>query len=200
MSGGHNHYTGCSCPWCLHISFKDKSASPINFKSSTVASFTNPNARCPECDAPVFYYRSPFNGRVFFDNLGKPWPKHPCTDNDRPVRRYESSDPNQIDFDYAKTWKEGGWKPISFFLFGNPNTNGVRRLIVRELLSNTSRHFEASGIPDEVEHDPVFLRQAVGGEWELDTPRGTFPVKLAQLNPNALWRKRRTSAKTSDEN
>lgn len=27
------------------------------------------------------YYQSPFGGRVFFDALGWPWPKHPCTDN-----------------------------------------------------------------------------------------------------------------------
>jgi hypothetical protein len=30
----------------------------------------------------VIFYRSPFDGRVFFDPpLGPPWPKHPCTDN-----------------------------------------------------------------------------------------------------------------------
>ncbi|WP_097010311.1 hypothetical protein [Pseudodesulfovibrio profundus] len=27
----------------------------------------------------VFYYQSPNGGRVFFDELGPPWPKHPCT-------------------------------------------------------------------------------------------------------------------------
>jgi hypothetical protein len=31
----------------------------------------------------VFFYQSPFGGRVFFDDLGWPWPKHPCTDNPR---------------------------------------------------------------------------------------------------------------------
>jgi hypothetical protein len=29
----------------------------------------------------VYFYRSPSGGRVFFDDLGPPWPKHPCTDN-----------------------------------------------------------------------------------------------------------------------
>jgi hypothetical protein len=32
------------------------------------------------CGAAVFFYRSPHGGRVFFDELGIPWPKHPCTD------------------------------------------------------------------------------------------------------------------------
>lgn len=29
----------------------------------------------------MFFYQSPFGGRVFFDDLGPPWPKHPCTDH-----------------------------------------------------------------------------------------------------------------------
>jgi hypothetical protein len=45
------------------------------------ASFTDPNATCPICGARVFYYESPYGGRVFFDELGPPWPKHPCTDS-----------------------------------------------------------------------------------------------------------------------
>lgn len=47
---------------------------------STYESYTNPNASCPVCGAAVFFYRSPHGGRVFFDELGVPWPKHPCTD------------------------------------------------------------------------------------------------------------------------
>jgi hypothetical protein len=50
----------------------------------TVASYVNTNARCPVCDCPVIFYRSPYDGRVFFDPpLGPPWPKHPCTDSSR---------------------------------------------------------------------------------------------------------------------
>lgn len=46
----------------------------------TYDSFTIPNASCPVCGDPVFFYQSPYGGRVFFDELGPPWPKHPCTD------------------------------------------------------------------------------------------------------------------------
>jgi len=45
-----------------------------------VESYLDPNARCPVCGASVFFYSSPHNGRVFFDDVGWPWPKHPCTD------------------------------------------------------------------------------------------------------------------------
>ena len=49
--------------------------------NSETSRFVNPNANCPVCNAPVFYYQNEFGSRVFFDELGPPWPKHPCTDN-----------------------------------------------------------------------------------------------------------------------
>lgn len=33
---------------------------------------------CPKCGDSVFYYRNMHGSRVFFDDLGAPWPKHPC--------------------------------------------------------------------------------------------------------------------------
>jgi hypothetical protein len=46
----------------------------------TTARYVNPNADCPVCGAPVFFYQNEFGSRVYFDELGPPWPKHPCTD------------------------------------------------------------------------------------------------------------------------
>jgi hypothetical protein len=43
--------------------------------------YVNPNARCPVCREPVFFYANRFGSRVFFDELGPAWTKHPCTDN-----------------------------------------------------------------------------------------------------------------------
>lgn len=45
--------------------------------------FVVPNAKCPVCGVPVFYYANQFGSRVYFDDLGPPWPKHPCTDQPR---------------------------------------------------------------------------------------------------------------------
>jgi hypothetical protein len=57
-------------------------------------SYVNPNAKCPVCGADVYFYQSPYGGRVFFDELGPPWPKHPCTSSDdsfaqRKVREFD---------------------------------------------------------------------------------------------------------------
>jgi hypothetical protein len=46
------------------------------------ARLIRPNAKCPVCGAPVYFYQNEFGSRVFFDELGPPWPKHPCTDKD----------------------------------------------------------------------------------------------------------------------
>lgn len=37
-----------------------------------------PNARCPVCGAAVYFYKNEVGSRVYFDEIGPPWPKHPC--------------------------------------------------------------------------------------------------------------------------
>jgi hypothetical protein len=58
-----------------------------HIKNSRTARFVNPNAYCPVCGAPVFFYQNENGSRVFFDELGPPWPKHPCTDTKARSRR-----------------------------------------------------------------------------------------------------------------
>ena len=48
--------------------------------SSATARYVKPNATCPVCGADVYFYQNEYGSRVFFDELGPPWPKHPCTD------------------------------------------------------------------------------------------------------------------------
>ncbi|MBB4956580.1 hypothetical protein FHR38_000313 [Micromonospora polyrhachis] len=37
-----------------------------------------PNARCPICGAATYFYANERGSKVYFDELGPPWPKHPC--------------------------------------------------------------------------------------------------------------------------
>ncbi len=39
-----------------------------------------PNAICPLCKAPVWFFRDEFGGCAYFNLIGPPWPKHPCMD------------------------------------------------------------------------------------------------------------------------
>jgi hypothetical protein len=80
--GGYSGYGGGSSGGSGYSSFRTTSEGQIfEFPFITYPSYVNPNARCPVCGASVYFYQSPYGGRVFFDELGPPWPKHPCTDN-----------------------------------------------------------------------------------------------------------------------
>ncbi|MGM9428100.1 hypothetical protein [Hydrogenophaga sp. MI9] len=68
----------------------------------------NPNASCPVCGANVFFYKSPYDGRVFFDELGPPWSKHPCT------IFYEEEIPGPSTCAQEEAaWKKNGWRYIA---------------------------------------------------------------------------------------
>lgn len=49
--------------------------------NSLSSRYVNANAKCPVCGADVFFYQNEFGSRIYFDELGPPWPKHPCIDN-----------------------------------------------------------------------------------------------------------------------
>ena len=87
--------------------------------------YMNPNARCPVCIADVFFYQSPDDGRVFFDELGPPWPKYACTDQglDHPMiiralgeyvleaAKWERRGTQQRKMD--PEWRAAGFSPFS---------------------------------------------------------------------------------------
>ena len=105
MCNAWNHPADCNCGWGGDgqsggfggygggggfSTFRSTSDGQFfEFPFITYPSYVIPNARCPVCGCAVYFYQSPFGGRVFFDELGPPWPKHPCTDN--PVVRHHFS-------------------------------------------------------------------------------------------------------------
>ncbi len=124
--GGYNHKPWCTCGWCFKSSttscVPNKKVKPVTRvskdlykwdyshikKIETDKSFVNPNAKCPVCKVPVFFYQSPYGGKVFFDELGPPWTKHPCTNN------YSDKKPLSIKSYNNKnnfSWISSGWKP-----------------------------------------------------------------------------------------
>lgn len=105
MCNAWNHPPNCRCGWGgeFHASSyrTDRSQSGISTLTYTV-----PGALCPVCGAEAFFYMSPHGGRVFFDELGPPWPKHPCTDNGRPVRPVNGTQRT------THVWARDGWEPL----------------------------------------------------------------------------------------
>lgn len=109
MCNGWRHHSSCTCGW----GGEGHRGAPTGWLAqgrlfSTAESYTNPNASCPECGAHVFFYRSPYGGAVFFDELGPPWPKHPCTDKRTQSVRAQTTSalPN------PPRWQAAGWSPL----------------------------------------------------------------------------------------
>lgn len=73
-----NHAPDCDCGWGGTFYGHSEGVSQALAWPLTTGSWITPNARCPVCNAEVFFYKSPTGGRVYFDALGAPWPKHPC--------------------------------------------------------------------------------------------------------------------------
>jgi hypothetical protein len=79
--------------------------------------FITPNAHCPVCGDRVYFYQSEYGGRVFFDELGYPWKKHPCTDtrqwqtSTRHIKLTGSED-NQLAFYFIYKWELDGYFPL----------------------------------------------------------------------------------------
>ena len=120
MCNAWNHPQNCSCGWGGG-GYSGRSAKPLSTPAAyggwfmsltnTYASYVNPNASCPVCGAAVFFYQSDRGGRVFFDELGPPWPKHPCTNNiSQPGRLPATSSLADQPTPYA--WQCAGWQPF----------------------------------------------------------------------------------------
>lgn len=120
MCNAWNHPKNCSCGWGGE-GHSGRSANPISSPAvyggwfisltNTYNSYVNPNASCPVCGTAVFFYQSARGGRVFFDELGPPWPKHPCTDNSsRPGKLSVTSSMADQPTTYA--WQRDGWQPF----------------------------------------------------------------------------------------
>lgn len=127
MCNAWNHHPNCTCGWggVGHLGRRESSnhnnaprygwVPPI---TSTYESYVNPNALCPVCGAAVFFYQSPNGGRVFFDELGPPWPKHPCTDSSSIPKKLGTSGilDTKSGADRQYRWQTEGWYPFFFTL------------------------------------------------------------------------------------
>lgn len=127
MCNAWNHSPGCRCGWGgegytgrghsnspLPPAF-DRALAP---KYRSHSGYTNPNATCPVCGAAVFFYQSADGGRVFFDELGPPWPRHPCTDTSgRRSAAYGAFfvlGAEALEETTQESWSSASWKPFIY--------------------------------------------------------------------------------------
>lgn len=157
-------------------------------------SYVNPNATCPRCGKSVYFYQSPSGGRVYFNELGPPWPKHgpsswECPDEEenepsRTTRITPSIFPQPIQAkksEAAKTqsrpnlttpeWRKAGWSPL---LLSKAEPSGGGILIDGNELLEDSKNVELKLIQVEIQDT---FHEARGGL--------VFSYSMT-MNPNRL--------------
>lgn len=147
MCNAWNHPPNCTCGWGGdgHLGKRVEGnqykyeSSNVSFYTYSFESYIYPNAKCPVCGMSVFFYKSPFGGRVFFDELGPPWPKHPCTDNTKNIYKNPLPNYNYVYTEYK--WQKNGWTPVVVENIANKSAYAF--LIVRLDRQSNRQHIEA---------------------------------------------------------
>ncbi len=183
----YNHPPDCNCGfggWWYGSTNKKQTNAQDNYsnywinywshgKLESCVSYVDTNAFCPVCRAHVFFYQSPYGGRVFFDALGPPWPLHPCTSNKIAydiINFYpEPAGPNN------EVKLECDWDPVRILeqlVKGSYTVIKVRRLNNNDIIT--------LGIDKEIYIDcesPIFIR-------EKDDDLGAFDISYLDIRNN----------------
>lgn len=140
----------------------------------TYESFVNPNARCPDCGQEVFFFQSHSGGKIFFDELGPPWPKHPCTDNPRSpslssIQAAPPDDGNAPSVVATRTyrWQSSGWEP--FYVLEIKEVHNGKFLAIRGISKGAELSVYIQNELDFPRSSPMHLREKSGGCYRLST-------------------------------
>lgn len=181
---------------------------PKGFKSSkshyqTEKAFTVPNATCPKCGANVYYYEHPNGAKVFFDALGPPWPKHPCTS----AEPSPQSPPNKT----KPSFDSSGWQPL--FIKNLTPIDAMGDYQIRAKLNNNTTDVFVINIKPELMRQKKFKRKNADslllfgrrtgdGKAEISVSNGSFCWTMlgrieqeATMPPDAANKKRPTKTK-----
>lgn len=127
LSRGYNHRGGCACRFCQPRRAGETLPTTADLISveGTSHSYTHPTT-CPVCGEAVFLFMSEHGGRVFFDELGPPWPKHSCTNAALAAPLAMSTSTNDQVLTRRYAWQKAGWLPITEVLVEFASIDSVR--------------------------------------------------------------------------
>ena len=175
-SGGSSGY-GSGSRW---VERETESGQRFVFGWVEYPSYVNPNATCPRCGKSVYFYQSPFGGRVYFNELGPPWPKHgpspwECSDEEenelsRMTGIIPSVFPSSIQTEKSEAtsiqektilttpeWQKAGWNPL---ILSKAQATGGGILIDGNKLLKDSKNVELKLIQVEIQDT---FQEARGG-------------------------------------
>jgi hypothetical protein len=174
MCNAWNHDPSC----CCGFGGENNSSGTVVRERSELAyyeSYVNPFAKCPRCRLPVFFFQAANGGRVFFDDLGHPWPKHPCTDRSLDHLPVEIDRlQGRVSAAVTPTWEKEGWSP--FLLTGAYVPRGQLEYRVTGRMITPSQSLHASILMES-----TFFRRVSDwtNRWEPSAP--TFVRRVGKI-------------------
>lgn len=167
---GFNHFDECDCGWCAGGNGgasgwgAGTAASTLTWTTYSVPSaWVHPNANCPVCGATVFFYSNEHGSRVYFDELGPPWPKHPCTDGSSITTSGRRTVPVLPDPDYFRGRLESNSgranSPVGLWIVGSVSKGSHGYFVKLRHPSSASANYERWCLDPIEAHsgDPVFI-------------------------------------------
>lgn len=128
---GNNHDADCDCEWCLNVGWNVESSGGGGLHWGSTGAFPSrvpaelddqpePNAKCPHCFELVHFRALDNGGRVYFDSLGPPWPKHQCMASSASGvggKDIGSTKSRSVEMQSVDDGVEPGspWTPVKFF-------------------------------------------------------------------------------------
>jgi len=162
----------------------------------SIESFTIPGAKCPVCGDTVFFYQSCNGGKVYFDELGPPWPKHPCTNREINTEQIVSKT-NAKNMDFL--WQKNNWMP---FLVSDISSKNKSYRLKGILGKNDKIIYVKKGKWALSKKFPFFLRKEKHGyslaTVLVDKDGNTTSLEVQTANPQQKTSSKKKSVKKSN--
>jgi len=144
--GGYNHHYYCDCGWCVKdrgYRYVEKDIKDNFSKIETYESFTIPNIRCKCCGDEIYFYQSPYGGKVFFNELGHPWEKHccepKCCAKEKETISYDRLGIRSVTSN-KPSWEKNGWTP-AIFIKKESYDSYLTKIIVKSMINDREYSF-----------------------------------------------------------
>lgn len=106
---GNNHPSNCQCDFGKKGDNRQKRNQWRSWGKKTYQAISiSPNARCPECQKPVWYIPCQNGGGFYSEVFGPPWTKHPCTNKPPAYSPYTRSGKTKLK-SKPTDWQRAGW-------------------------------------------------------------------------------------------
>lgn len=133
---------------------------PAKRRQLVLQNFTRPT-RCDICGGECFYYENEYGSKVFFEELGPPWPKHDCVERQqkRPKPPWQ--------------WELAGYEPCVIFRVIPVISRSCLVVYVRQLTDGKKLPLCIG--PKDIKsfinrlNQPFLLKAVPPTKWELNT-------------------------------